>query len=107
MYRPVGISPESLQSGYWQAYRDFYRWGSILRGASHKPTLTAKLRHAAYAVGWKKLEPMWDWVIRARQLGSMLPVLESVLSGFRRSLNVDRKTNQKTLDRFWETVSNS
>ena len=98
VYRPVGINPESLQSGYWQAYRDFYRWGSILRGASRKPKLTAKLRHAAYAVGWKKLEPMWDWVIRARQLGSMLPVLETVLSGVRRSPAVDRKKDQETLE---------
>lgn len=42
-----------------------------------------QMRHVAYAGGWKKLEPMWDWIIRARQLGRMLPVLESVLSGFR------------------------
>jgi radical SAM superfamily enzyme YgiQ (UPF0313 family) len=81
VYRPLGIGAESLQSRYWQAYRDFYRWGSILRGASRKSKLTGRLRHVAYAVGWKKLEPMWDWVIRARQLARMLPVLESVLSG--------------------------
>jgi len=84
VFRPVRIGAESLQSGYRQAYRDFYRWGSILRGASRKSKLTAQLRHVAYAVGWKKLEPMWDWVIRTRRLGRMLPVLESVLSGFGR-----------------------
>jgi hypothetical protein len=36
----------------------------------------------AYAGGWKKLEPMWDWVIRARRVSNLLPVLESVLAGF-------------------------
>ena len=81
VYQPARIRPEALEAGYWQAYRDFYRWGSILRGASHKPTWNGRLRHAAYAVGWKKLEPLWDWVIRARQLGRMILVLEQVLSG--------------------------
>ena len=83
VFRPRGISAEALEAGYWRAYRDFYRWGSILRGASHKESLMRQLRHVAYAGGWKKLEPVWDWVIRARQLGRMLPVLEGVLSGFR------------------------
>src|SRR5262249_35418723 len=31
---------------------------------------------------WKKLEPMWDLLIRAKRATSMLPVLEGVLSGF-------------------------
>ncbi len=34
--------------------------------------------------GWKKFEPLWDFVIRARQAGSMLPALEAILSEFGR-----------------------
>ena len=30
----------------------------------------------------KKLEPLWDWVIRARRVNQLLPVLESVLAEF-------------------------
>lgn len=81
VYRPALLTPEALESGYWRAYRDFYRWGSIWQGASTKPTARGKLRHLAYAGGWKKFEPLWDWVIRARRVGRMLPVLEMVLSG--------------------------
>ena len=44
--------------------------------------MLAVLRHAAYAAGWKKFEPMWDLVIRARRAGMMLPVLETILSEF-------------------------
>jgi len=84
VYRPVGLRPEQLEEGYWRAYRDFYRWGSILRGAGHKPTLSARLRHVAYAAGWKKLEWIWDTIIRARRLVQTLPVLETVLSEFGR-----------------------
>jgi hypothetical protein len=38
----------------------------------------------AYAGGWKKLEPFWDWIIRTRRAGRMLPMLEQVLAGFGR-----------------------
>jgi len=82
VYKPAKLTPQELESGYWRAYRDFYRWGSILSGASTKPELAGKLRHIAYAGGWKKLEPMWDLIIRARRVTRMLPVLESVLAEF-------------------------
>jgi radical SAM superfamily enzyme YgiQ (UPF0313 family) len=84
VYRPALLTPEVLEAGYWRAYRDFYRWGSIFQGAWSKPTTLGKLRHVAYAGGWKKLEPMWDWVIRARRVNQLLPVLENVLSEFGR-----------------------
>ena len=42
------------------------------------------LRHFAYAAGWKKFEPLWDVVIRAKKAGMMLPVLEAILSEFGR-----------------------
>ncbi len=82
VYRPARISPEALEEGYWRAYKDFYRWPNILRGARTKPTILDGARHAAYAGGWKKLEPMWDWVIRAKRVSNLLPVLENVLAGF-------------------------
>ena len=82
VHRPANMTAETLEAGYWQAYRDFYRWGSIVRGAWHKPTWHGRLRHAAYAGGWKKFEPMWDWVIRLRRAGNLLPLLEQILSGF-------------------------
>jgi radical SAM superfamily enzyme YgiQ (UPF0313 family) len=79
VFRPARLSPEQLERGYWRAYRDFYRWGSILRGASTKPTLRGALRHAAYAAGWKKFEPLWDLLIRLKRAGEALPLLERVL----------------------------
>ena len=81
VFKPSKLSVEALELGYWQAYRDFYRWDSIWRGAGTKETAAGKLRHLAYAGGWKKFEPVWDWVIRLRRLPFMLPLLETVLSG--------------------------
>jgi radical SAM superfamily enzyme YgiQ (UPF0313 family) len=84
VFRPARMSAESLEAGYWRSYRDFYRWGSIFRGAWTKDDLLGRLRHIGYAGGWKKFEPLWDWVIRAKRAGSMLPALETILSGFGR-----------------------
>lgn len=81
VFRPARMTPHALEEGYWQAYKQFYQW-HILRGAATKPDLIGAARHVAYAGGWKKFEPLWDMVIRARRITKMLPVLEKVLAGF-------------------------
>jgi radical SAM superfamily enzyme YgiQ (UPF0313 family) len=81
VFRPAKMTVEALEAGYWQAYRDFYRWGSIFRGAWTKEHWSKRLRHIAYAGGWKKFEPAWNWVIRAKQAANMLPLLEVILAG--------------------------
>jgi len=82
VFKPAKMTAEALEAGYWQAYHDFYRWGSIFRGAWAKDDWIERLRHVAYSGGWKKFEPFWDWVIRAKRVSNLLPVLESVLAGF-------------------------
>jgi len=99
VYRPAKLTPEALEAGYWKAYRDFYQWGSIFRGAWAKQGWGERLRHVAYAGGWKKFEPMWDWVIRAKRVTAMLPMLENVLAGFGRHAddsNERRAAGKKT-----------
>jgi radical SAM superfamily enzyme YgiQ (UPF0313 family) len=82
VYRPARMTPAQLEAGYWRAYREFYRWGSIARGAATKPSWRAGLRHLAYAGGWKKFEPLWNLAIRARRVTHALPLLETILAGF-------------------------
>jgi hypothetical protein len=82
VFKPAQLSSEALESGYWRAYEEFYKWNSILRGALAKPGIKERLRHVAYAGGWKKFEPLWDWVIRAKRVAALLPMLETVLTGF-------------------------
>jgi radical SAM superfamily enzyme YgiQ (UPF0313 family) len=80
VYRPAGLKAEALKAGYDWAYREFYRWGSIARASLHHGTLKHQAKHFFYAAGWKKFEAVWDFVIRARQLTWMTPLLEGVLS---------------------------
>jgi radical SAM superfamily enzyme YgiQ (UPF0313 family) len=84
VYRPARMSAETLEAGYGWAYKEFYRWRSIVGGAATKDTIIGALRHVAYAGGWKKLEPMWDWVIRSKRVARLRPMLEAVLTGFGR-----------------------
>jgi radical SAM superfamily enzyme YgiQ (UPF0313 family) len=80
VYQPARLTPEALKRGYDWAYRAFYRWSSIARASLAHGTLKHQAKHFFYATGWKKFEPLWDLVIRARQLRLMTPMLEGVLS---------------------------
>lgn len=80
VFQPARMTGEQLEQGYGDAYEQFYRWGSIIRGAWSKPAWDGRLRHFAYAAGWKKFERLWDFVIRAKRVGRMLPLLETILS---------------------------
>src|SRR6476620_7807239 len=80
VYRPARLTPEALKQGYDWAYREFYRWSAIARASRAHGTLKHQAKHFFYATGWKKFEPLWDVVIRARRLGAMTPLLEGVLS---------------------------
>ena len=80
VYRPRKLTPDQLKRGYDRAYRDFYGWSNILRGSLTHAGVKHRAKHFFYAAGWKKFEPLWDLVIKARQLRAMTPVLEGVLS---------------------------
>ena len=87
VFKPARLTPSELEAGYWRAYRDFYRWGSILRGAGTKETFRGRVRHIGYAGGWKKFEPLWDVLIRSRQVLHALPLLETILTSGRREVD--------------------
>ena len=84
VFQPARLTPEALEAGYWGAYRDFYSWPAIFRAAATKHAWRSRLRHLAYTAAWKKCEPMWNWIVRSRKVPRMVPLLESILSGFGR-----------------------
>jgi radical SAM superfamily enzyme YgiQ (UPF0313 family) len=81
VFRPARMGAQALEDGYWRSYREFYRWSSIFRGAWAKDDWGGRLRHLAIAGGWKKAEPLWDMVIRAKRLRGAQPLLEAALRG--------------------------
>lgn len=51
-----------------------------LRASSRHASWERRIQSFCYTADWKKLEPLWDAMIRFRRLRSLRPVLESVLS---------------------------
>ena len=80
VYRTVGLSAAELKRGYDWAYRSFYSWKNILKASLGHDTLKHQVKHFAYAGGWKKFEPMWNFLIKSEGLNKMLPLLEAILS---------------------------
>lgn len=85
VFKPASMSPATLVDGYHRAYRDFYSWRNIARASVQHASLKHRVKHFCYSTGWRKFEPLWDLIIRARQLPAMTPLLEGVLSRVTRS----------------------
>ncbi len=80
VYKTNGLSAKQLTEGYNSAYRNFYSWSNIAKASMQHDNLKHALKHFAYAGGWKKFEPLWNFIIKTRGLNNMLPLLESILS---------------------------
>jgi radical SAM superfamily enzyme YgiQ (UPF0313 family) len=94
VYQPARLHPAALENGYDWAYREFYKWSSIARASRAHESARHQLKHFFYAAGWKKFERLWGLVIRAKQLPSMTPVLEAVLSRITRKAEVRRQKSE-------------
>lgn len=80
VYKTKNISADELEKGYHWAYREFYSWRNIAKASLRHDAIKHILKHFLYAGGWKKFEPLWNFVIKTRNLNAMLPLLESILS---------------------------
>lgn len=79
-YKTVGLSADELEEGYDWAYNEFYKWSNIAKASFSHDSLKHKLKHLFYTGGWKKFEPVWNFVIKTGGLKNALPLLETLLS---------------------------
>lgn len=81
VFEPKGMSRTQLKEGYEWAYQAFYSWANIAKASQNHASLNQRLRHFAYSAGWKKAEPVWNFMIQHQLLSPMRQVLETVLDG--------------------------
>jgi radical SAM superfamily enzyme YgiQ (UPF0313 family) len=81
VFEPKGMTAASLTAGYEWAYREFYSWPNIYRASQQHAVPNQRLRHFFYSAGWKKAEPVWNWLIQSGLLGQMRKTLELTLDG--------------------------
>ena len=80
VYKTEKLTERQLKEGYDWAYHEFYKWSNIVCSSSKHDSLQHVLKHFFYTGGWKKFEPLWNFLIKSRNLNNMLPVLEAILS---------------------------
>jgi radical SAM superfamily enzyme YgiQ (UPF0313 family) len=80
VFKTKSITPAELEEGYHWAYNEFYTWSNIIRSSLKHDSVKHILKHFLYSGGWKKFEPLWNFIIQTRNLNNMLPILESILS---------------------------
>ena len=95
VYKTKGLNEAELKQGYDWAYRSFYSWKNIAKASLQHDNIKQVIKHFAYAGGWKKFEPLWNFMIKTKGLNKMLPLLESILSKVNR-----KKDEQEKLSPF-------
>lgn len=80
VYRTRGLTAIELEQGYNRAYSEFYKWSNIMEASFKHDSVKHRLKHLFYTGGWKKFEPLWNFIIKTKGLNNMLPLLESILS---------------------------
>lgn len=108
VYVTKGMSAEQLKKGYDWAYKSFYSWRNIAKASVVHESYKHQAKHFFYTAGWKKFEPLWNFMIKHEQLQYMRPVLESVLSKVgKKFIQVDseNKSNQRKHDIIKHSLS--
>jgi radical SAM superfamily enzyme YgiQ (UPF0313 family) len=90
VYQTRSLSAAQLKQGYDRAYRQFYRWSNIARASLQHEQWKHRLKHFTYAGGWKKFEPLWNFIIKTKGLNHMLPLLETILSKVRNEAQTEK-----------------
>ena len=98
VYRPLELDAEELQQGYDWCYSAFYSWSNIVKSAFTHSDLQHQFKHLAYAVGWKKFESLWNFIIKHQKLRYMLPLLEMVLAEIRTSQKTTKETKEEIVN---------
>jgi len=93
VYQTKNLSPQELKDGYDRAYREFYSWKNIIKSSANHEQLKHQLKHFFYTGGWKKFEPVWNFLIKTQGLNNMLPILEAILSKVKTDERLEITTN--------------
>lgn len=105
VYKTAGLSKQQLENGYRWAYDEFYSWSNILKSSLKHDLLKHKLKHFLYSGGWKKFEPLWNFMIKAGALNNMLPLLEAILSKVGKSENQHSAGEEQEIEKVLTLIN--
>jgi radical SAM superfamily enzyme YgiQ (UPF0313 family) len=79
VFQPQKMEIKDLEDGYWWSYKNFYSLGSIFKSSSVHKKNSKKISSFFYSFGWKKMEPIWEIIVRLKKLRYSIPILETIL----------------------------
>lgn len=91
VYKTTRLSADELKAGYDWSYNEFYSWSNIFKASFEHESIKHQMKHLFYTGGWKKFEPLWNFLIKTGGLNNMLPLLESILSKVKYSEKAERR----------------
>ncbi|MEO9803411.1 MAG: radical SAM protein [Reichenbachiella sp.] len=97
VFKTKKLTASELEEGYHWAYKEFYSWANIAKASFQHESIKHVAKHLLYAGGWKKFEPLWNFIIKSRQLNQMLPLLESILSRVKTKQSNEKSTEKLNL----------
>lgn len=92
VYKTKNLSAKELENGYNWAYKEFYSWKNIFKASFKHNNAKHIAKHFFYTGGWKKFEPLWNFIIKTQGLNRMLPLLETLLSKVNNKKNAGEET---------------
>ncbi len=109
VFRPLGMSPEELEAGHKEAYRQFGTYSSILQRSFGLP---GALKRLAYNLAWSRVDPLWIAIIRLGLMPMATQIFNRVLrwntqykkqsagAGMREEVMPSLSDNLATIDRL-------
>ena len=77
VYKTTHLSAEELKTGYDWSYKAFYSWNNIIKASLNHDSHKHKLKHFLYSGGWKKFEPLWNFLIKVKLSESFIKIMQS------------------------------
>ena len=105
VYQTTNLTADELKNGYDWAYKEFYSWSNILKASLNHDSHKHKLKHFFYSGGWKKFEPVWNFLIKTKNLNGMLPILESILAKVNPKDNLTTSLNHVSTNQKVELIT--
>ncbi|MBP6303454.1 MAG: B12-binding domain-containing radical SAM protein [Bacteroidia bacterium] len=105
VYQTKNLTATELKNGYNWAYKEFYSWSNILKASLNHDSHKHKLKHFFYSGGWKKFEPVWNFMIKTKNLNGMLPLLESILAEVKTQDTLTTNSQDFISNKEWELIT--
>ncbi len=105
VFRPKSMTSAELKTGYDWAYKEFYSLSNIFSAGLNHESLPHIAKHLAYTIGWKKMEPIWNAIIKTKGLNYTLPLLEAVLTKIRRHQQSENAELREAMHQQKEALS--